>query len=152
MRSALARPLALLLVLAASPAMAEDSCTDLIDRVQRATSASVAERSADFARFEAGPQTSLTLSCAGADASSVGAQYKGETPPEAYDTLFVQAGHAVTGIAPDRLRDATRQARASAQDKRHSAVEVDGARVTCAFMRKEQGPLTLCAVIQRPGA
>ncbi|GJE79963.1 hypothetical protein PUR23_15930 [Methylorubrum populi] len=146
------RALALLLVLAASPAMAEESCTDLIDRVQRATGAAVAERSADFARFEAGPQTSLTLSCAGADASSVGAQYRGETPPEAYDTVFVQAGHAITGIAPDRLRDATRQAREGAQAKRHSTIEVDGARVTCAFMRKEQGPLTLCAVIQRPGA
>lgn len=146
------RVLALLALLIAAPAArADDSCTDLIDRVQRATGATVAERSADFARFEAGPQTSLTLSCAGADASSVGAQYKGETPPESYDTLFVQAGHAITGLAPDRLRDATRQARESAQTKRHSTVEVDGARVTCAVMRREEGPLTLCAVIQRPG-
>ncbi|MBB2963953.1 hypothetical protein [Methylobacterium sp. R2-1] len=141
--------LALLLVLAASPAWAEASCTDLIERVRAATKAEVAERSADFARFDAGPQTSLTLSCVG-DQSSVGAQYKGETVPAGYDTLFVQAGHAVTGIAPDRLREAARQARDGAQAKRHSTVDVDGARVTCAFMRKDQGALTQCAVLQRP--
>ncbi len=146
------KTLALLLVLAATPALAEESCTDLIDRVKAATGAEVAERTADFARFEAGPRTSLTLSCAGAQASSVGAQFRGETAPEDYDTLFAKAGHAVTGIAPDLLRDAARQAREGAQAKRHSTVDAAGARVVCSSMKKEQGPLTLCAVIQRPGA
>ena len=145
MRSALA----LLLVLAASPAVAEPSCADLIDRVRAATKAEVAERGADFARFDAGLRTGLTLSCAG-DQSSVGAQYKGETAPADYETLFVQAGHAVTGIAPDRLREAARQAQDGAQAKRHSTVDVDGARVTCASMRREQGALTQCALLQRP--
>ena len=144
--------LALLLVLASAPAArAEDDCTRLIDRVRTETKAEVAERSPDFARFNAGPQTSLTLYCAGAGASSVGAQYLGEAPPEAYEALFVQAGHAITGIAPDSLRDATRQARATAQRQRHATVDVAGARVTCAIMKKEQGPLTLCAVIPRSG-
>ncbi|PXW63964.1 hypothetical protein [Methylobacterium sp. B4] len=145
------RALLLLLLLAASPASAEESCTDLIERVRAATKAEVAERSADFARFDAGPQTALTLSCAG-EQSSVGAQYRGETVPADYDTLFGQAGHAVTGIAPDRLSEAARQAREGAQAKRHSTIDVGGARVTCAFMRREQGPLTQCAVLQRPGA
>lgn len=141
--------LALLLVLAASPAWAEASCGELIERVQAATGAKVAERNADFARFDAGPQTALTLSCAG-DQSSVGAQIKGETVPETYDTLFAQAGHAVTGIAPDRLREAARQARDGAQAKRHSTVDAEAARVTCAVMRRESGLLTQCALLQRP--
>lgn len=141
--------LALLLVLAASPALAESSCSDLIERVRAATGAELAERNADFARFDAGSQTSLTLSCAG-DQSSVGAQYKGETVPPEYDALFVKAGHAVTGVAPDRLKEAARQARDGAQAKRHSTVDVDGARVTCAVMRRDQGTLTQCALLQRP--
>lgn len=142
--------LALLLLLASVPAArAEDECSALIDRVQAATKAEVAQRSTDFARFDAGPQTSLTLSCAGAKSSSVGAQYRGESPPDAYEDLFVRAGHAVTGIDPERLREATRQAREQAQSRRHSVVEVAGARLTCAIMKKDDGPLTLCAVIPR---
>lgn len=143
--------LALLLVLAAAPAWAQASCDDLIERVRAATGAKLAQRSDDFARFDAGPRTGLTLSCAG-DRSSVGAQVTGETVPPDYDTLFVQAGHAVTGIAPDRLREAARQARDGAQAKRHSTVDVEGARVTCAVMRRESGALTQCALLQRPGA
>ena len=147
MRTSLA---VLLLLATASAVRAEDECTALIDKVQAATKAEVAERSADFARFTAGPRTSLTLSCAGAGSSSVGAQYRGESPPDNYEDLFVQAGRAVTGIDTDKLRDATRQARDQAQSRRHSVVEVAGARLTCAVMKKDDGPLTLCAII--PGS
>lgn len=143
-------PLALALLLAGMPAArAEPSCTDLIEKVAAETKAELAERSADFARFTAGPQTSLTLSCGGAYPSSVGAQHRGETPPDAYYTLFAQAGHAVTGIDADLLRDAARRARDAAGRLRHSNVEAGGALVTCSTMRNDQGPLTLCAVIER---
>ncbi len=144
------RPLLLLpLLLCASAARAEPSCTDLIDRVTGATGARMAERSADFARFDAGPDTSLTLSCGGMHPSSVGAQHRGASPPDAYYDLFAKAGHAVTGIAADLLRDAAKRARDGAERLRHSNVEAGGALVTCSTMTKDQAPLTLCAVIER---
>ena len=140
---------ALLPVLVAGAARAEPSCTDLIDRVTAATGATVAERSADFARFDAGEDSSLTLSCGGIHPSSVGAQHRGETPPESYYDLFAKAGHAVTGIGADVLRDAAKRARDGAGRLRHSNVEAGGALVTCSTMKNDKGPLTLCAVIER---
>ncbi len=137
------------LLLCASVARAEPSCTDLIDRVTAATGATVAERSADFARFDAGENHSLTLSCGGVHPSSVGAQYRGETAPESYYDLFAKAGHAVTGIGTDILRDAAKRARDAAGRMRHSNVEAGGALVTCSTMKNDKGPLTLCAVIER---
>lgn len=136
-------------LLCATAARAEPSCTDLIDRVTAATGATVAERSADFARFDAGENSSLTLSCGGVHPSSVGAQHRSESPPEAYYELFAKAGQAVTGIGADTLREAAKRARDAAGRLRHSNVEAGGALVTCSTMRNDKGPLTLCAVIER---
>lgn len=135
---------------AASAARAEPSCSDLIERVRTATGAEVAERSTDYARFAVGPETSLTLACGGGvHPSSVGAQHRGEAPPDAYFDLFGRAGHAVTGIGAELLRDAARQARDGAGRLRHSNVDAGGARITCSVTKNEAGPLTLCAVIER---
>jgi len=141
--------LAALALLAAGPALA-DECGDLVDRVASATKAEVGRRTSDFAEFTAGPDTTLSLSCGGIHPSSVGAQHRGETPPDAYYALFAGAGHAVTGIAEDILDAAARKARAEAQRLRHSNVSAGGALVTCSLMTKpDKGTLTLCAVIEQ---
>ncbi len=132
----------------AAPAMA-DECGDLIDKVAAEAKAEVGNRTADFANFQAGPDMTLTLSCGGIHPSSVGAQYRGETPPDPYYALFARAGHAVTGIAPDILEAAARSARDAATRTRHSNVSAGGALVTCSLMKSEKGPLTLCAVIEQ---
>ncbi|WP_232630220.1 hypothetical protein [Methylobacterium sp. Leaf118] len=136
-------------ICAASSARAEPECGDLIDRVTAAAGAELAERSADFARFTAGPETSLTLSCGGVHPSSVGAQHRSDAPPDTYFDVFGRAGEAVTGIAADLLRDAAHRAQDGARRLRHSTVEAGGARITCSIMKNEKGPLTLCAVIEQ---
>lgn len=132
----------------AAPALA-DECGDLVDKVAAAAKAEIGNRSADFANFRAGPEVTLTLSCGGPYASSVGAQYRGETPPDAYFATFGEAGHAVTGISADILRDAARRAQADATRLRHSNVAAGGALVTCSFTTSGTGSLTMCAVVEQ---
>lgn len=141
--------IAALVLLTATPALA-DECGGLVDKVAEATKAEVGRRTSDFAEFTAGPDTTLSLSCGGIHPSSVGAQHRGESPPDAYYALFAEAGHAVTGIARDILDAAARRARGDAERLRHSNVSAGGALVTCSLMTKPgQGPLTLCAVIEQ---
>ncbi|AWN38576.1 ABC transporter ATPase [Methylobacterium radiodurans] len=136
-----------LVLLVAGPASA-DECGDLIGRVAAETGAKLDDRSRDYARFTADAETSLTLSCAAPHPSSVGAQYRGANPPEAYYTLFGQAGHAVTGVAAGTVAAAAHRAREAASRLRHSNVEAGGATITCSVTRKDTGDLTLCAVIE----
>jgi hypothetical protein len=130
-----------------APSLARaDPCGELIDRVARATAVEVGSRSADFASFTAGPDTGLTLSCG--SPSSVGAQFRGEAPPERYYALLGQAGEAVTGIAAGTIAEAAQRAQAAAGRQRHSNVTAGGLLVTCSVGRSEKGNLTLCAVIE----
>lgn len=129
------------------PALA-DECGDLIDKVAKETTASPGNRSTDFANFSAGDGTTLTLSCGGPQLSSVGAQFRGEAPPDAYYALFGKAGHAVTGIAADVIEAAAHKAREAASRLRHSNVDAGGARITCSVSAPDKGPLTMCAVIE----
>lgn len=140
--------LAALLVASAAPALAEN-CDTLVDKVASAAQAQVGRHSADFAEFKAGDGTTLTLSCGGKDPSAVGAQHRGESPPDGYYAIFGRAGEAVTGIAADLLRDAARRARADAARLRHSTVPAGGALVTCSVTNAEKGELTMCAVIEQ---
>ena len=135
------------LLLATSPALS-DECGDLIETVAAAAKAEIGDRSADFANFTAGYGVTLTLSCGGLHASSVGAQYRGETPPDAYYATFAEAGGAVTGISSAILQDAARRAQADATRLRHSTVSAGGALVTCSFGSSSKGALTMCAVIE----
>lgn len=139
--------LALLLVIACGPALADD-CGDLVGRVTAETRAEVGNRSLDYATFTLGPDTTLTLACGGAHPSSVGAQFRGETPPDSYFALFGRAGQAVTGVAAGVIEAAAHRARDAASRLRHSNVDAGGVRVTCSVSQAEKGPLTLCAVIE----
>ena len=122
------------------PALA-DECGDLIDKVAKETAASPGNRSTDFANFTAADGITLTLSCGGPQLSSVGAQFRGEAPPEAYYALFGKAGHAVTGIAADAIEAAAHKAREAASRLRHSNVDAGGARITCSVSGTDKGPL-----------
>ncbi|WP_375453594.1 ABC transporter ATPase [uncultured Methylobacterium sp.] len=135
------------LLLTPLPALA-DECGDLIDRIVGETAATQADRRSDYANFTAGDGTTLTLSCAAPQLSSVGAQFRGETPPDAYYALFGKAGHAVTGIDAGVIEAAAHTAREAASRLRHSNVDAGGARVTCSVSRSETGALTMCAVIE----
>lgn len=130
-----------------APALA-DPCGEAISRVAAATGAQPAARNTDFARFEAGPDTGLTLSCG--PPSSVGAQFAGEAPPDRYFALFGKAGEAAIKVPAQTLETAARQAREAAVSARHSHVDLPGLRVTCAVMASpEKGPRTLCAAIEQ---
>lgn len=140
--------LAALAVCGVAPAVA-DSCGDLADKVVAETKAEVAERIEDFVRFKAGADMTLSLSCGGSYPSSVGAQVRGETPPEDFYALFGRAGQAVTGIAAGVLEEAARKARSEAQTRRHSNVPAGGALVTCSYSKSDKGALTMCAAIEQ---
>ena len=142
------RALALTFALMVAGPASADECGDLIDRVTAETGARLDDRSRDYARFTADAQTSLTLSCAAPHPSSVGAQFRGANPPEAYYTLFGQAGHAITGIAAATVAAAAHRAQEAASRLRHSKVEAGGAAITCSVTHKDSGDLTLCAVIE----
>jgi hypothetical protein len=135
--------LTILLLTTATPVLA-DSCGDLIDRVAAETKAEVGHRSPDFANFSVSADTSLTLACG--EPSSVGAQFRGETPPDAYYRLFGRAGQAVTGIDAATIETAAHAARDAASRLRHSNVDAGGARITCSVTNSGKGPLTLCAI------
>ncbi len=137
-----------LICLSASPARA-DECGDLVAKVAGETGAKTDQQRSDYASFTAGPDTTLTLACGAPDFSSVGAQYRGANPPEAYYALFGKAGHAVTGIDEATITQAAHKAQETATRMRHSNVDLGGARVTCsAMVSPDKGPLTLCAVIE----
>lgn len=126
-----------------------DACDTLVDRVTAETAARADERRRDYASFTAGPDTTLTLACGAPDASSVGAQFRGASPPDAYYDVFGHAGHAVTGIDAAVITEAAHRAQAAAVRLRHSDVDLGGARITCsAMVSPDKGPLTLCAVIE----
>ncbi|MDP4024991.1 ABC transporter ATPase [Methylobacterium sp. NEAU 140] len=140
--------LALAALGASLPARA-DECGTLIARVAAETGAAVERQSTDYASFTAGPDTTLTLACGAPALSSVGAQFRGASPPETYYDLFAKAGHAVTGIDTAVIAEAAHRAQATATRMRHSNVDLGGARVTCSAMNApDKGPLTLCAVIE----
>lgn len=141
-------PLIPLIGLSALPARA-DECGDLVAKVAGETGAKADQQRSDYASFTAGPDTTLTLACGGPSFSSVGAQFRGASPPEAYYTLFGKAGHAVTGIDEATITQAAHRAQETATKMRHSNVDLGGARVTCsAMVSPDKGPLTLCAVIE----
>ncbi|GJD78724.1 hypothetical protein GCM10007886_12010 [Methylobacterium gregans] len=142
------RALVLALALSVADPACADECGNLIDRVAAETGARLDDRSSDYARFTADAETSLTLSCAAPHPSSVGAQFRGANPPEAFYTLFGQAGHAVTGIEAGTVAAAAHRAQEAAGRLRHSKVEAGGAAVTCSVTHKDTGDLTLCAVIE----
>lgn len=143
-------PALVLVVLAGTGRAARaDECDTLVARVQAETAATTDDRRRDYASFTAGPDTTLTLACGAPDFSSIGAQFRGDTPPAAYYDLFGRAGHAVTGIDAAVITEAAHTAQAAATRLRHSNVDLGGARVTCAAMTSpDKGPLTLCAVIE----
>ncbi|MGH1572184.1 ABC transporter ATPase [Methylobacterium sp. P31] len=141
--------LALAAIAAGSGSARAQSCDALVDKVIAETSAKAAERRSDYASFTAGPDVTLTLACGGPDLSSVGAQFRGANPPDAYYDLFGHAGHAVTGIDAAVVTEAAHRAQAASVKLRHSNVDLGGARVTCsAMVSPDKGPLTLCAVIE----
>ena len=141
--------LALSCLVAASGSARAQSCETLIDRVTSETAAQATERRSDYAGFTASPDMTLTLACGGPDFSSVGAQYRGANPPDAYYDTFGHAGHAVTGIDAQVITEAAHKAQAAAIRLRHSNVDLGGARITCsAMVSPDKGPLTLCAVIE----
>lgn len=126
-----------------------DECDTLVGRVTAATAAKIDDRRRDYASFSAGPDTTLTLACGTPDLSSVGAQFRGASPPDAYFDLFGKAGHAVTGIDAAAITEAAHRAQAASVRLRHSNVDLGGARITCsAMVSPDKGPLTLCAVIE----
>lgn len=136
-------------VSAGGTAARADDCDTLIDRVTAQTTAKTDERGRDYASFTAGPDTTLTLACGAPDFSSVGAQFRGASPPDAYYDLFGKAGHAITGIDAAVITDAAHKAQAASVRLRHSNVDLGGARITCsAMVSPDKGPLTLCAVIE----
>ncbi len=143
-------PLLALTCLTAVPGPARaQSCDTLIDKVTAETAARATERRSDYASFMASPDMTLTLACGEPDLSSVGAQFRGESPPDSYYDLFGHAGHAVTGIDALVITEAARKAQAASVRLRHSNVDLGGARVTCsAMVSSDKGPLTLCAVIE----
>ena len=130
-----------------TPSLA-DPCGNLAARVSSATGIEVGEREHDFVSYLAGPDTMVTLACGTRAPSSVGAQHRGEEPPDSYFRLFGQAGQVVTGIAADRIVAAAQRAWANAPRLNHSNVATDGALVTCTFTRSRAGDaMTMCAVI-----
>ncbi|SFL58961.1 ABC transporter ATPase [Methylobacterium pseudosasicola] len=143
-------PIVALAALAASHGSARaQSCDTLIDKVVAETAAKATERRSDYASFTAGPDMTLSLACGSPDLSSVGAQYRGASPPEVYYETFGRAGHAVTGIDAATITEAAHRAQAAAMRLRHSNVDLGGARITCsAMVSPDKGPLTLCAVIE----
>lgn len=143
-------PLLLAALACALPGAARaDACGDLTDRVARETGARVQDRRADYATFSADSGIALTFSCGEPHASSAGAQFRGETLPDAFFTLLGRAGQAVTGIEAPRIEAAARQAQDAADRLRHSNVEAAGARVTCSVTGADAKRLTMCAVIAR---
>ncbi|GJD30075.1 hypothetical protein PMNALOAF_1319 [Methylobacterium adhaesivum] len=130
----------------ATPALA-DPCGDLIDRVGAATEATVVRRTADFAEFTTRDGIGLTLACD--ELSAAGAQFKGQTLPDAYFTLLGKAGHAVNGLPAEAIAEAGRTARASAETKRHSQIDLGKALVTCSLSRMSDVPVTTCAAIDK---
>ncbi|MCJ2012999.1 ABC transporter ATPase [Methylobacterium sp. J-076] len=145
MRAILLLPI---LCLAAGSARA-DECETLASRVVTETGAKADQTRADYATFTAGPDMTLSLACGAPALSSVGAQYRGANPPEAYFTTFGKAGHAVTGIDATTITEAAHKAKETASRMRHSNVDLGGALVTCSTMvSPDKGPLTLCAVIE----
>ncbi|AWV19559.1 ABC transporter ATPase [Methylobacterium sp. XJLW] len=143
-------PLIVFTLLAAGSGTARaQSCDTLIDKVTGETAAKTTDRRSDYASFTAGEDMTLTLACGGPDHSSVGAQYRGATPPDRYFDVFGKAGHVVTGIDASVITEAAHRAQATATKLRHSNVDLGGARVTCsAMVSPDKGPLTLCAVIE----
>ena len=143
-------PILVFAALAAGPGSARaQSCDALIDKVTAETAATATERRSDYASFTAGPDMTLSLACGTPDLSSVGAQYRGANPPDAYYETFGHAGHAVTGIDAATITEAAHRAQAAAVRLRHSNVDLGGARITCsAMVSPDKGPLTLCAVIE----
>ena len=136
-------------VAAGSGSARAQTCETLTDKVVAETAAKATERRSDYASFTAGPDMTLSLACGTPDLSSVGAQYRGASPPEVYYETFGHAGHAVTGIDAATIAEAGRKAQAAAVRLRHSNVDLGGARVTCsAMVSPDKGPLTLCAVIE----
>lgn len=148
MRTALlASILSAAVILGLSSPSRADECGDLIDKLAAVTKATLGDRSRDFATFTAGPNTGLTVACG--SPSSIGAQFAGETPPEAYFELFGQAGALVTKAKPEALAAAAHQAREVASRMRHSNVDLPGVRVTCSVTTSPtKGPLTLCAAVE----
>jgi hypothetical protein len=141
--------LALVVLSARSHSAWAQSCDTLIDKVTAETAAKATERRSDYANFTAGPDMTLSLACGAPDLSSVGAQYRGASPPDVYYETFGRAGHAVTGIDAATITEAARKAQAAAVRLRHSNVDLGGARITCsAMVSPDKGPLTLCAVIE----
>ena len=141
--------LALLATIGGGTAARADACDTLVDRVTAETRATTDERRRDYASFTAGPDMTLTLACGEPDFSSVGAQFRGASPPDAYYDLFGHAGHAVTGIDAAVITEAAHKAQAASVRLRHSNVDLGGARITCsAMVSADHGPLTLCAVIE----
>ena len=141
--------LALITVAGGGTAAKADACDTLVERVTAETTAKTDERRRDYASFTAGPDTTLTLACGEPDSSSVGAQFRGASPPDAYYDLFGHAGHAVTGIDAAVIAEAAHRAQAASVRLRHSNVDLGGARITCsAMVSPDKGPLTLCAVIE----
>ncbi|QEE40071.1 MULTISPECIES: ABC transporter ATPase [unclassified Methylobacterium] len=141
--------LALTILAAGSGTARAQSCDTLIDKVTAATAAKVTERRSDYASFADGPDMTLSLACSSPDLSSVGAQYRGASPPEVYFETFGRAGHAVTGIDAATITEAAHKAQAASVRLRHSNVDLGGARITCsAMVSPDKGSLTLCAVIE----
>ncbi len=137
-----------LIGLTAGSAMA-DECGDLVAKVASETGAKVDQQRSDYASFTSGEDMTLTLACSAPNFSSVGAQFRGASPPERYYALFGRAGHAVTGIDATTITEAAHRAQETATRMRHSNVDLGGARVTCsAMVSPDKGPLTLCAVIE----
>ncbi|WP_019904210.1 hypothetical protein [Methylobacterium sp. 77] len=135
-----------LLSLSTLPARA-DACGDLIDSVVAETKSTLVNRTVDFAEMSATDGMTLTLACG--DPSAVGVQFKGETPGDAYYALFGRAGQIATGIAPDLIEAAARQAREQAVTTRHSHADAASAVVTCSVMNGSRGPMTGCAVVDK---
>jgi hypothetical protein len=141
-------PLIPLVCLSANPAWA-DECGDLVAKVAGETGAKTDQQRSDYASFTAGADMTLTLACGGPSFSSVGAQFRGASPPDSYYAMFGKAGHAVTGIDATTITEAAHRAQETATRMRHSNVDLGGARVTCsAMVSPDKGPLTLCAVIE----
>lgn len=137
-----------ILCLAAGSARA-DECQTLVSKIIAETGAKADLQRSDYATFTVSPNMTMSLACGAPALSSVGAQYKGETPPDEYYTTFAKAGQAVTGIDAKVIVDAAHKAQATASRKRHSNIDLGGALVTCSSMvSPDKGPLTLCAVIE----
>lgn len=145
MRALLLLPI---LLFAAGSAWA-DECETLVAKVTAETGAKTDQQRSDYATFTVDPDMTMSLACGAPALSSVGAQYRGANPPEAYYDTFGKAGHAVTGIDAKTITEAAHRAKETASRMRHSNIDLGGALVTCSSMvSPDKGPLTLCAVIE----